>query len=132
MEFDKDKEVYKAVLKAQNGNNCDIAKVVYLLFKEKLICKFVGNKPVWYEKSNDTEYTIIHEFKVRKMMFETTKRIFYQTAQFLYNNAFDDTYNLHKPHYIHIANLIIKASQLLCIHAQRNNIMKEVIILFFN
>lgn len=132
MDIQKDKEIYKAVIRAQHGNNCDIANVIHLLFKDKLVCKCAGTKAVWYEKSCDSEYVLIHEYNARKMIFETTKRVFYQTADFLFSHAFTDDYNLCKPHYLTIANLIVKASQLLCIHAQRNNIMKEVRMLFLD
>jgi hypothetical protein len=130
--MDKNTEIYKSVIRSQHGNNHDIAKVIHLLFKDKLICKLVGNKSVWYEKTSKTEYSLIHEINVRKMIFETTKRVFYQTADFLYSHAFSDDYTLCKPHYITIANLIMKVSQFFCIHSQRNNILKEVIELFFN
>jgi len=56
--------------------------------------------------------------------------VFYQTADFLYRNAFMDDFDLQKPHYIHIANSIIKASHQLSIHAARNNIMKEAFAIF--
>lgn len=132
MEINKDTEIYKAVIRSQNGNNGDIAKVAHLLFKDKLICKLVGKSIAWYEKTSDTEYTLTHELNIRKKIFDLLKRVFYQTADFLYSHAFSDDYKLIKPHYVYIANLIMKASNNLCIHAQKNTIMREVIELFAN
>lgn len=124
--MNKDTEIYKAVIKAQNGNNSDIANVIYLLFKDKLICKYVGKQIVWYEKVNDTEYSLVHEIKVRKLVFKVAKQVFNQTAQFLYTNAFSDEYDLHKPQYLYIANLIMKATNHFSIRASKNNLMKEL------
>lgn len=129
--MDKQTEIYKTVIRAQSGNNTDIAKVIYVLFKDKLICKHIGRQTVWYEKTTDNEYSIIHEYTVKKKVFEIARRTFYQTADFLYGHAFNEDFTLHKPHYLTIANLIMKASMQFSIHAARNNIMKELKELLF-
>lgn len=124
--MDKQAELYKAVIRAQSGNNADIAKVIYLLFQDKLICKSVGRQTVWYEKTKDSEYSLIHEINVRKIIFEVAKKTFNQTADFLYSHAFSEDFSLHKPHYLTIANHVMKASMQFSIHAAKNNIMKEL------
>lgn len=129
--MDKQTEIYKSVIQAQNGNNTDIANVIYLLCKDKLICKHIGRQTVWYEKTKDDEYSIIHEYTVKKKIFEIARRTFYQTADFLFSHAFNEDFTLHKPHYILIANSILKASNQLSIHASRNNIIKELKELLF-
>src|SRR5574343_321489 len=127
---EKDKEVYKAVIRSQDGCNGNIAKVIHLLFKDKLICKVLGKQIIWYEKTNNNEYLIINHLQVRKMIFERTLRAYNQTAEFLYRNAFNDDYDLHKEHYLTIANSIVKTSKQLCVRASKNNILKEVTDLF--
>ena len=128
--MDKDTEIYKSVIRSQNGSNGDIAKVVYVIFKDKLLCKPLGGKQVWYEKINDTEYALIPHFKVRHKIFERTKIAYNQTADFLYRNAFTSDFELSKPHYLLVANAVIKTANQLSILAHKNNLFKEVEYLF--
>lgn len=130
--MDKNTELYKAVIRAQRGTNTDIAKVMHLQFKDTLVCKLVGKKTAWFIKTKENDYTFMHEVCVRKMVFEALTRIFNETAEFLFSHAFDEDYSLHKPHYITIANGILKIAKQFAYHASKNMLMKEATEVFMH
>lgn len=130
--MDKHTELYKAVIRAQRGTNADIAKVMHMQFRDKLICKLVGRKTAWFIKTNENDYTFIHEFCVRKMVFDALTRVFNETAEFLFTHAFTEDYSLNKPHYIAIAISILKTAKQFGMHASKNALMKEATEVFMH
>jgi hypothetical protein len=112
MTSSQDLEVYKAIVKSQTGTHFDIAMAIHAMYSNRFAC--VGVKPsrrIWYEKTSiDKPWKETSEVVIRNIMSHEVSRSYVKTAQWLYERAISEDGDLLKPHYITIANKLIKIS----------------------
>lgn len=128
----RDLEVYKAIVKSQNGTHFDIVMAIYAMYSSRFAC--VGVKPskrVWYEKVyQDKPWKETSEIVIKNLLSNEISKNYVKTAQWLYEKAIAEDGDLLKPHYITIANKLIKISMLLKGMRFKNFIIHQMVELF--
>lgn len=128
----KDTEVYRKVIKSQNGNHTEICEVIKLLINDHVICKPLLKHFNWYVKNNDETYRQVQEIEIRQIIFPKLVIVYNKTAKYLLENVFDDNNELVKPHYLVSARKLIYVSNKLNQLNFKNTVFKELPYVMYN
>ena len=128
----KDIEVYKKVIKSQNCNHTEICEVIKLLIGDSVICKPLNKHFIWYLKNTDETYRQAQEIEIRKMIIPKLIKVYNKTAKYLFENIFNEEYELVKPHYVVMARKIILISNRLNQISFKNSLFRELPFVLYN
>ena len=135
----KDIEVYKKVIKSQNCNHTEICEVIKLLVGDSVICKPLNKHFIYYLKNTDgpeaglrDTYRQAQEIEIRKMIIPKLIKVYNKTAKYLFENIFNEEYELVKPHYVVMATKLILISNRLNQINFKNSLFRELPFVLYN